>query len=144
MPIRTRAAKRYAEAVAGLAAADGTWDRWRRDLEAVAGAVANPLLARGLESGRARPEDKRRMIDAALGGMVSPTAVNLLLVMARRGRLELVPDVVTWFGEIADRALGVQHVTITTAIPLTDAQRARLRGRFTTPDRTNGGQVELI
>jgi F-type H+-transporting ATPase subunit delta len=130
MPQRSSHAKRYAEAVAGLARQDGSWDAWRRDLDVLAGAVADQRLLMALESERIAPDRKRELVDATVGGRVSPGARNLVLVLARRRRLELLPDVVTWFAEMADRAQGVRRVTVVTAAPLTDDQRTRLRQRL--------------
>jgi F-type H+-transporting ATPase subunit delta len=130
MPQRSSAAKRYAEAVAGLARQDGSWDGWRRDLDVLAGTLADRRLALALESERVAADRKRELVDATVGARVSPGARNLALVLARRRRLELLPDIVTWFGELADRAQGVRRVTVITAAPLTDDQRSRLRQRL--------------
>jgi F-type H+-transporting ATPase subunit delta len=130
MPQRSSHAKRFAEAIAGLARQEGSWDAWRRDLDVLAGTLADRRLATALESERVAPDRKRELADATLGGQVSPGARNLVLVLARRRRLELLPDIVTWFAELADRAQGVRRVTVVTAAPLTDDQRARLRQRL--------------
>jgi F-type H+-transporting ATPase subunit delta len=117
--------------VAGLARQDDAWDGWRRDLDVLAGTLADRRLALALESERVAADRKRGLVDATLGTRVSPGARNLALVLARRRRLELLPDIVTWFGELADRAQGVRRVTVITAAPLTDDQRSRLRQRLT-------------
>jgi F-type H+-transporting ATPase subunit delta len=130
MPLRSGAAKRFAEAVAGLARQDGSWDRWRRDLSTLAGAAADRRLVLSLESQRIAVARKRELIDGAFGEQVSPGARNLVLVLARRQRLGLLPDVLNWFDQLADRAQGVRRYTVTTAAPLTDEQRARLRQRL--------------
>jgi F-type H+-transporting ATPase subunit delta len=140
MPGRTSAGKRYAEAVAGIARQDGSWEQWRRDLDALGQALADQQLRLTLESPRILPERKQRMLNEAFGGRLAPATLNLLNVMAQRGRLGLLPDVITWFDEIADRALGVRRYTVTTAVPLSDDQRAQLRQRL---GGTRGGQVVL-
>ena len=130
MPLRSGAAKRFAEAVAGLARQDGSWDRWRRDLSTLAAAAADRRLVLSLESQRIAVARKRELIEGAFGEQVSPGARNLVLVLARRQRLGLLPDVLSWFDQLADRAQGVRRYTVTTAAPLTDEQRARLRLRL--------------
>ena len=130
MPLRSGAAKRFAEAVAGLARQDGSWDTWRRDLSTLAAAAADRRLVLSLESQRVAVARKRELIEGAFGGPVSPGARNLVLVLARRQRLGLLPDLLSWFDQLADRAQGVRRFTVTTAAPLTDEQRARLRQRL--------------
>jgi F-type H+-transporting ATPase subunit delta len=130
MPLRSGAAKRFAEAVAGLARQDGSWDAWRRDLSTLAAAAADRRLVLSLESQRVAVARKRELIEGAFGGQVSPGARNLVLVLARRKRLGLLPDLLSWFDQLADRAQGVRRFTVTTAAPLTDEQRARLRQRL--------------
>lgn len=130
MPLRSSAGKRYAEAVAGLARQDGSWERWRQELRALDQAVADPRVRATLQSESHTAEVKRQLLGSLVGGGVSAGALNLVLVMARRRRLELLPDVVPWFDELADRAQNVRRITVTTAVALTDQQRERLRRRL--------------
>jgi F-type H+-transporting ATPase subunit delta len=142
MPARSTAAKRYAEAIAGLARDAGStdaWSRWRDDLERIAQSLDNPVLRLTLESPRVSVERKESLLRERLGGAVSPQAFNLVGLMARRGRVELIPDVLRWFDEFADRALGVKHFVVTSAAPLTDEQRARLTQRLT----AGSGQAKI-
>ena len=139
MPPRTTAAKRYAEAIGAIARQTSAWSRWRADLDAVASALhENPPLRLTLESPRVAAARKEQMLDQALGGRIATETRNLLGLLARRGRLELLPDIATWFGEMADRSLGIQHVTVTSAVPLDDQARAVLRDRL-----RQGGEVML-
>ncbi len=130
MPGRTTAAKRFAEAVAALARQDNTWEQWRRELGAVREVLENPQLKLMLESPRGSAGQRGEILEQALGGRVSPLTLNLLKVMGRRGRISLLPDMLTWFDEIADRALGVRRFGVTSATPLSDEQRQRLRGHL--------------
>ena len=139
MPGRTTAAKRYAEAIAAIARQEGSWDRWRQDLELVSQMIQNPELSLMLESPRVAAGQRGQLLDEALGGRVSAATLNLLKVMGRRGRIPLLPDMLVWFHEMADRALGVRRYTVTTATPLSDDQRQRLRDRLA----SGGGQVLL-
>ena len=139
MPLRSTSAKRYAEAVAGLARQDGSWERWRHDLSSLVELTANRPLTLSLQSDRVPAERKRELLTSLLGDRVTPAARSLLSVMARRRRLELLPDLRSWFDELADQAEGVQRVTVTTPQPLTDEQREALRRRVS----AGRGQVLL-
>ncbi|HEU5318463.1 MAG TPA: ATP synthase F1 subunit delta, partial [Chloroflexota bacterium] len=130
MPGRTPAAKRYAEAVAAIARQENSWEQWRRDLDAVKEVVQNPQLRVLLESPRLAAGQRGALLDQTLGGKVAANTLNLLKVMGRRGRLGLLTDMLVWFDEIADRELGVRRFVVTTAAPLDDDQRARLRQRL--------------
>ena len=140
MPRRSTAAKRYAEAVAAIARESGTWQRWRQDLAAIGGALETPGLRTALVSPSLSADVKHGLLDRSIGTGISAEARNLLRVMGRRRRFELLPDVIAWFDEIADRALGVQRVTVATAAPLTDEQRQRLRERLSARGGRSAGQ----
>jgi F-type H+-transporting ATPase subunit delta len=130
MPVRSSAAKRYAEAAAGLARQDGSWDTWRQDLHTLSQALQDGRLLQALQNERVPAERKRQVVDSLFQGRVSPGARNLLLLLLRRRRLELLGDVGSWFDELADRARGVRRVTVTTAAALTESQRERLLRRL--------------
>lgn len=53
-----------------------------------------------------------------------PVAIrSLLLLLAERDRLELLPGIASALGEIVDRQAGIAKAKITTAIELSDAQQ---------------------
>ena len=139
MPGRTTAAKRYAEAVAAIARQENSWDQWRRDFDVLREALAEPRLRLLLQSPRVEPGQRRDLLEQAVGNRVSANTLNLLKVMGRRGRLGLFDDLLTWFDEIADRVQGVRRYTVTSAAPLSDAQRERLRAELA----REGGSVIL-
>ena len=133
MPGRTTAAKRFAEAVAAIARQDASWEQWRRDLGAIGDALRNAELRLLLESPRASAGQRRELLERAFADKIAPATMNLLKVMARRGRMSLFEDLLVWFNEIADREMGVRRYTVTTAAPLDDEQRRRLRDRLAAP-----------
>ncbi|MBI3974127.1 MAG: ATP synthase F1 subunit delta [Chloroflexi bacterium] len=140
MPRRTTAAKRFAEALAGLARPRNTWQRWREQLGVVDTAMHDPALRLSLDSPRLPMHSKQERLRGALRDAVDDEIRNLVLVMAQRGRLELLPDLITWFGDLADQALGIRHYTVTSAVPLTEQERRRLRAQLTGRD----GQVVIV
>lgn len=127
MPRRTSAAKRYAEAVAAIATQSNSWQRWRDDLHRLDQALEDGRIRLVLESPRVAPEHKAQLLRTAIGDGVAPETHHLIGVMARKGRLDLLSDVVTWFDELADRALGVMRVAVTSAVALTDDERRQFR-----------------
>lgn len=132
MPRRTAAGKRYAEAIANIARESGSWQRWRDDLHLFGRALADPVVRLTLASPRVAAERKVQLLDQALGTAVAPETRHLVEVMARRSRLDILHDVIAWFDEMADRALGIRRASVTSAVPLTEAERQQLQHQLST------------
>src|SRR5688572_15920111 len=137
MPGRTTAAKRYAEAIVAIARQEKSWDQWRQDFDLLRDVLRDPRLRLLLERPRVERGQRRELLEQAVGDRISANALNLLKVMGRRGRLGLFEDLLTWFDEMADRELGIRRYTVTSATPLSDAQRARLQAQL----GGSGGEV---
>lgn len=122
MARRETAARRYAEAAFEIGRADGTLDRWERDLARLGELIDNPDI-RALAEHPAVPfAAKERVLRKVLGD-VSPEAVNLLLLMIRRGRPGAVGPMIVHFGDLVRRERGVALAEVRTALPLAEAQR---------------------
>ena len=139
MPGRTTVAKRYAESVVAISRQENSWDQWRKDFDLLRDVLRDPKLRLLLESPRVEPGQRREVLDRAVGDRISPSTLNLLRVMGRRGRLGLFEDLLVWFDEMADRELGVRRYTVSSATPLSEEQRQRLRSQLSVA----GGQVIL-
>jgi F-type H+-transporting ATPase subunit delta len=125
-------ARRYAEAVFELAAERDSIEPWSRDLQSIAGFVAEADVARVLESGRVPASEKLRLVAAALEPHVSTLAMNLVRLLAGRNKLHLAGDIYAAFLERADDRSGVAHATVTTAVPLADDERQAIATRLST------------
>ncbi len=66
-------------------------------------------------------------LERALRGRASDLLVNTLQVMNSKGRLELVPALAVAYWQELEELRGRIEVEVATAVPLGDAQRARLR-----------------
>lgn len=135
----TSSARRYAEALFQLAERDGKIEPWLRQLQATAVALGDERLVRALEDPAVPLERREAAISAATKG--APAQVrNLLLLLVRRGRLELVPRIAAEYKRLFDRREGLTPATVTSAAPLdrgeVDAITERLR-------KLTGGKVEL-
>ena len=133
MPGRTTAAKRYAEAVAAIARQQGTWEQWRKDFDVLRDVLSDPKLKALLESPRVESGQRRDALERAVGGRVANDTLNLLKVMGKRNRMGLFEDLLIWFDELADREQGVKRYTVTSATPLSEQQRERLRSQLAGP-----------
>lgn len=123
------AAKRYAEAVFGIARDSGTEDVWRDDLGTLRELVENPQAAAFLASGRTSEAQKRQLVEAVLRG-AQPLALNLARLLLQRGRLGLAPQIAAEYDRMLDVSRGIEHAQVTTAVPLSDAERAAVEDRL--------------
>jgi F-type H+-transporting ATPase subunit delta len=125
----TTAARRYAEAVLELARRDGTLDAWLIELhlavelvgvEEAASVVDNPAIAWSV---------RRAIITGLLGSQVQTSTRNLVLLLARRGRLAILPGVVDELTRLVNRERGVVVANVTSAQPLDPADLAAVAER---------------
>ena len=123
-----RVAKVYAQAIVEAADAAGC----RREVLAELGSLAREVLpkvpdaAAVFSSPKVSAEEKGRIIDRIAGGRMQATTTNALHVLARHGRLGMLPAVVAAAERLADERDGKRQATFTTAVPLDAADQARI------------------
>src|SRR5688572_10375142 len=139
MARRDTAARRYAEAALEIGRADGTLDRWERDLERLSAALADDQL-RTLAEHPAVPYVEKERVIRRVAGDVSPEALNLVLLMIRRGRPRAIPRMVAHFANLVRRERGVSLAEVRTALPLDDTQRTAVLDRL---HELTGDEIEI-
>ena len=123
-----RVAKVYAQAIVEAADAAGC----RREVLGELGMLARDVLpkvpdaAAVFSSPKVSAEEKGRIIDRIAGGRMQATTTNALHVLARHGRLGMLPAVVAAAERLADERDGKRQATFTTAVPLDAADQARI------------------
>ena len=135
-------ARRYARALADVAAASRELEAVRDDLRAFARLlaeqrelrqfVANPSIARGEAVGAVTD------ILTALG--LRPLAVRFLTLLLEAGRLGHVDPILQSYEQEVDLRLGRARAAVTWAAPLPEAEQAELRRRLSA---VTGKQVYL-
>ena len=89
-----------------------------------------PRYAR-LMTGRSISEDEAlRLIDKTVGPFGSAVFTNFLRVLARHRRLDLIPLILSEAHLAHERASGRRRVEVTSAVPLSDEQQARIAERL--------------
>ncbi len=122
-------ARNYADAL--LAAAGEEAGAVVDELDEIADVVrGQPRFAELMESPMLGSADRDRVLVELFGGKAHPMAVNLLRVLNRNGRLGVLPTVAARARAAWDRKQGRRPVTVRSAVPLDDAQRAALAGRL--------------
>jgi F-type H+-transporting ATPase subunit delta len=139
MARRDTAARRYAEAALEIGRADGTLDTWERDLAALRDALADDQL-RTLAEHPAVPFAEKERVIRRVAGDVSPEAINLVLLMIRRGRPRAVPRMVEHFASLVRRERGISLAEVRTALPLDETQRDAVMDRL---HELTGDQIEI-
>jgi F-type H+-transporting ATPase subunit delta len=133
-------ARRYAEAAFEIAERDQTVDAWLGDLDTAATDLGESGAVHLLSNPAVPIADREKVVRDVLGTRVSAKTVNLLLLLVRRGRADLLGSVATEFRRLYDRREGISHATVTSAAPLEDAEVGALRERLTS---ITGGRVEV-
>ena len=136
MALSGSAARRYAEAIFDLAAAETAVDGYRQSLDALASAIT-PQIIRVLRDPSVPMKRRLAALDAATKGQ--PRAIrSVLLLLEHRDRIALLPDIAREFGDLVDRRAGIVKAKITTAVPLVDAQRKTFVERL---ERSSGKKL---
>lgn len=142
MALRGAAARRYAQAVFDIGKDTNTLDRWLSDLTVLGGVFGNSNAVAALEDPRLTLVEQNNVVAQHVPkDLVGSMAINMLLMMVRRGRLALLPRVVELFREMYNKEKGVIVADVTTAVPLDEAhQRSVAEG---IRRLTGGKSVEL-
>ena len=133
------AARRYAEAAYQIAREGGTEDAWLDGLRGVAALYSDPAAEAFLANSRAPAEQKRQLVEKALAG-ADQYVLNLALLLLRRRRTQLGPQIAVAYEEILDEANGVSHAFVTSAVELTDAEKADVEKKLR---EITGGTIVL-
>ena len=124
------AATRYARALFDVATKEGDVQQAGRDLQAFAGLVAgNEMLARTLTNPAIPAQNKRAVVEQLLqrADGLSPIVAKLLLMLAERDRLALLPDLAAAYeARLMDHAR-VVRAQLTTAMELSADRLAALQ-----------------
>lgn len=120
-------ARRYAGALFDVVKKQGHLDAAERDLVAMRNLIAgHEQLRKVLETPALPIQKKRAVLEAVLAaaGSISEEVRRLLLMLADRDRLALLPELTEAFAERTMAARRVLPADVVTAVPLDDARRA--------------------
>lgn len=136
----TTAARRYAEAAFEIAMRDDALDRWLGDLDLAAGVLSDDRVARVVDDPSVPPEQRSAVLDRMFGSRLSKPASNLVHLLDRRGRLDLLPAVASELRRLVHRQRGIVEAVVTSATPLTREEVKAVRERVVA---MTGSEVEL-
>ena len=113
---RIDAVRRYAEAAFELAIRDDKVDAWQRDLALAAEMARDERVARVVDSPAVPFSERRKVVEQLLGKHVSPQALNLALLLAKRGRFGVLPSVSSEYEAKVRQTRGIVAATVGRAI----------------------------
>jgi F-type H+-transporting ATPase subunit delta len=121
-------ARPYAQALFDLAADENSLEAVEQGLlDIVRLADESPEFARFLRSPVISADEKSAAAEAILQrAQAHPTVANFVRVVARNGRLFVLPTIIQSFRSLAAAARGEVTADVTSAAPLSDAQRTAL------------------
>ncbi len=127
-----RLAKVYAQAILESADKKGC----RADVIGELGRIVRDVLpkvpgaAAVFSSPRIPADDKAALLDRLFAKSVVPTTLHSLQVLARHGRLEVLPQVLEAVERLADELDGRRQATFTTAVQLDATEQERIKTEF--------------
>jgi len=134
------APRRYAEAAFELASRDGTLDEWRAGLDLAVRLVGDAQVRQIVENPARPAADRQAVIDRLLRGRVPDPVLNLVRLLAQRGRIETLPAVAVEYARRLNRARGIVEAVVVSAAPLTADEATAVRRKV---EAMAGASVEL-
>ena len=122
-------ARRYAQAVFEIALDKQELDRWQSDLNKIASLGEDIAFTALLENPKLRFDDKAKLLSERLGD-INPLALNLVYLLAAKGRLRMVGEITNEYQRLLDSYRGIEQADVVTAILLDDEDKKKLEERL--------------
>jgi F-type H+-transporting ATPase subunit delta len=140
----TNVARRYAEALADVVGSASPEERTtvRSELRSFLEAVEKSFdLSNMLHNPSVTSGDRHRVLAAVLEKMgVSTPTSRFLRVVAERGRIDRLRDIIEAYEQIDDERAGIVRAHVTTATPLDDATLRRLEAAL---EKRTGRRLQM-
>lgn len=121
-------ARAYAEALFDAASARNEQMRIREEMDQIVEiATGVPQFLRALDSPMLLRAQKVDILNSVLGDAFSPLVTNLLLMLGRRMKARLVPDIRKSYSRMADACCGLIAAEVTTAVEIPAGLEALLK-----------------
>ena len=138
----TELAREYGEGLFDLAREENLLDTIHEEMNALRESLAGePRYIQLLQTHALSKDERLGILDEAFRGKVHPYVLNFMKLLLERGALSALPDCARHFHARWLEEKGVVEARVTTAAPLTDAQRASLSKKL---GEIAGKQVELL
>lgn len=122
---RAPSAKRYAQAAFDIAQASDSMQEWDKQLSMLARAAGVSEFVLLMQAPEITQEERTKALEKVLPSLSDETR-NLLMLVAKRHAVGVLPQVYARFQELNDAAQGLVRVQVTSAIELTGRDRKRI------------------
>lgn len=122
----TTVARPYAEAVFKRATETGKLDLWSEMLELLAAVVRDPAMAGLIANPKLDKARKGELLVEIGGGRLSEEGQNLVRLLARNGRLGVVPEIAALYERLKSEHEGAIDVLVSAAFAVSAAQEQSL------------------
>lgn len=126
MADRLTIARPYARAAFEEARQNSGLGPWSEALQAAALVVKDPRVAPLLGNPRVSAEELTQFVDGIAAPKLGELGANFVRTLAANHRLGYLPEISQLFDTLKDDAERIADVTVTSAAPLDEAQRARI------------------
>ncbi len=117
-------AKRYAAALFALALERGLVEPIDAQAQLIEDLFAHREIRAFFTSPRIAAERKKQVLDRQLAGQVDTTVLSLIKLLIDKRRIDHLVGIMEEYDVLTDRHRGVEEVSIVSAVPLTEEQRA--------------------
>ena len=139
---RMTAATRYANALFALTTEQKQQSAVTAAVQALAAAVEDDTVAATLANPRLTPIQRTQLVQSMVKAVKAPALLaNTLGVLAANNRIALIPAVLEAYLEQNDAQSGITHVEVSSATPLSDAQRSKITKMI--KDYTKASDIRL-
>lgn len=140
--VEDRIGYRYAKSIFDLAKEKSMLDDVHADMAYIHDiCVQNPDFVRVLESPIISADKKNGVLTAVVGGHMKADLTKLLVKqIVRKGRERYLDNMAKAFVELFDRENHISHATLTSAVPLTDAQVKEIKDKLA---KQTGDTIDL-
>jgi F-type H+-transporting ATPase subunit delta len=126
---KTLQAKRFSQAVFGIARERNEFDQWQKDLQRMAAMGQNAEFISVMENPKYSLPDKIRLLNDQLRGL-KPLALNLAYILTGQNILSLVTDISAQYQSLLDEYRGIEKAEVITAVALDENEKAKLAQRL--------------
>nr|MBA2563977.1 ATP synthase F1 subunit delta [Gemmatimonadota bacterium] len=127
----TTVARVYAETLLELTRESGQVDAIADEVDGLRGAIEGaPELGEFLESPNVSRSDKKALLRRSFAGRVSDLTLRFLDLVVDRERQDLLLPILAEFGQLVQALRNQEVLRVTSAVPLDETLRSRLRATF--------------
>ncbi|MBR6315732.1 MAG: ATP synthase F1 subunit delta [Lachnospiraceae bacterium] len=135
--------KTYGEALFELAIEENRMDEFLEEAQLALRVIReNPEFSAMMNHPRIDQEEKVRVVENVFGASLSREITGLLRIIVQKDRYKETEDILSWFIEQVKQEKGIGQAFVTSALPLSDAQKKQIEEKLLAT--TSYKQMEMV